>query len=159
MSTRIRVGYLGATLGSALAATLCLATVVTAGEPHCVSVGGTVSTNFTSQTTTLGTATGDLAGAISATVQGIAPGPNGTTVFTIQHQWITEAGDTIQTAVAEATAASLAPNLFGIVSYPVTITGGTGRFAGATGRVQNIGSVDLSTLRTVFRYRGVVCFR
>ena len=159
MSTRIRVGYLGATLGSALAATLCLATAAAAGEPHCVRVGGTVGTNFTSQTTTLGTATGDLAGAIAATVKSIAPGQDNTTIFTVQHQWTTEGGDTILTSVAQATAAPLGPNLYGIVSYPVSITGGTGRFAGATGSLQNIGSVDFNTFRTVFRYRGVVCFR
>jgi hypothetical protein len=45
------------------------------------------------------------------------------------------------------------------VSYPVTITGGTGKFAGAAGTLENIGEVDLNTLRTVFRYQGDVCLQ
>jgi hypothetical protein len=63
--------------------TICLtASICRAGEPEsgrqCRSVGGTVTTNFLSETTTLGTATGDLRGAVSATLLGQAPGANDT---------------------------------------------------------------------------------
>lgn len=147
---------------SMLIGALCLAATSAAAQspnaqPHCKPVGGTVMTNLLSQQTTLGTATGDLMGAVSADLLGVMPGPNGTTVFNVQHHWVTDAGDTIFMAVAQATTNEIAPGLFAVLSYPVTIQGGTGRFEGATGLLQNIGAVDLTTQRTVFRYQGEVC--
>lgn len=144
-------------------AALCLvsATVATAqpakGAASCTPVGGTVTTNFVSPDTTLGVASGDLRGAVSATLLSVAAGPGGTTVFTVRHHWTTEAGDTIEIGRATATATETTPGLFAIVSYPVTIRGGTGKFAGAWGVLQNIGAVDLTTQRTVFRYSGEIC--
>lgn len=134
--------------------------------PHCVPVGGTFMTDLAviGQSTTLGTTTGDLRGAVAATIVNVSPGANGTTVFTVQHHLVTEAGDTIASAPAHATAAPVGPGLLAIVSYPVQITGGTGKFAGATGMINNIGEVDLPNFpdlaggRTVFRYTGQVCF-
>ena len=108
--------------------------------------------------TTLGTVTGDLKGAVAATILEIAPGDNGTTVFTVQHHIVTESGDTLSVDKARATAVMVAPGLFAVVSYPVTIVGGTGRFAGASGGFDNIGEVDLNTGQTTFRYRGRLCF-
>ena len=127
-------------------------------QPHCIQVGGTVMTNFLDANTTLGTATGDLSGAVSATLLGDSPGSNGTLVFSVKHHWVTAAGDTILMDVARATSLETQPGSFAILSYPVVITGGTGRFDGANGRLQNIGAVDLDSQRTVFRYEGEVCF-
>ena len=45
---------------------------------RCVQVGGAVSTNFLDPTTTLGTATGDLKGAIGVTVLSLKENPDGT---------------------------------------------------------------------------------
>ncbi len=134
-----------------LGATGIVAAQATTASPHCRSIGGTVTTNFIDQTTTLGTATGDLAGAVSAVLLNVTFQDEQTGVFTVQHHWVTETGDTVRVAVAHAVARQTAPNLFGIVSYPVTITGGTGAFEGASGMVTNIGAVDLNTGRTVFR--------
>jgi hypothetical protein len=53
----------------------------------------------------------------------------------------------------------VATDLFAIVSYPVKIVGGTGRFKGATGAIENIGEVDLAAGHPIFRYHGRVCFR
>ena len=93
---------------------------------------------------------------MSATLLGEAA--NGDSfVFTIQHHWVTDGGDTILMGVAQATAKPVAEGLFAIVSYPVTISGGTGRFAGASGHLENIGELDATTGRTVFRYHGEVC--
>jgi hypothetical protein len=128
-------------------------------SPHCRPVGGTVMTNFVDSNTTLGSATGDLEGAVSATLLGVTPAADGTTVFSVQHHWTTDTGDSIFSDVAQASALPVAPGLFAIVSYPVTITGGTGKFAGAAGTVENIGEVDLNALHTVFRYQGDVCFQ
>jgi len=51
------------------------------------------------QATTLGTQTGDLAGAVSAVILSVTPGANGTTVFKVQHHFVTEAGYTITAAL------------------------------------------------------------
>jgi len=149
---------------SFVAVTLCLAGTraaaqSTSAQPHCTPVGGSVMTNFVTPDMTLGTATGDLRGAVSATLLGVLPASDGTVVFTVQHHWTTEAGDTVEVEVAEAKATEIAQGLFAILSYPLSITGGTGRFAGASGTVSNIGAVDLGTQRTVFRYQGEVCFK
>jgi hypothetical protein len=127
---------------------------------RCAPVGGSIQTNLgvVDANTTLGTATGDLKGAVAATILSVAPGDAGTTVFMVQHHFVTEAGDTIAVGAAKATAVMVAPGLFAIVSYPIRIVGGTGRFDGATGRLDNIGEVDLNVGHTVFRYTGKVCF-
>jgi hypothetical protein len=129
-------------------------------EPHCRPVGGTVMTNFGAidQNTTMGTATGDLRGAVSGTILGAPqPGAGGTLVFHVQHHWVTESGDTLSFDPATATTVPLSQTLFAIVTYPLHLTGGTGRFAGATGDMNAIGEVDL-VKGTVFRYSGQVCF-
>ena len=129
------------------------------GDGHCKSVGGTVMTNFISPDTTLGSATGDLRGAVSASLLGAPqPGPGGSVVFNAQHRWATETGDTLTIDPAVATTAPLSQTLFAIVTYPLHISGGTSRFAGATGKLTNIGEVDPSKNATVFRYTGEVCF-
>lgn len=129
---------------------------------HCQPVGGTVMTNLgvVDQSTTLGIVDGDLKGAVAATILNVVPGPGGTTVFTVQHHFVTQAGDTILVDQATATTKEVVPGsgLFAVLNYPVHIKGGTGRFAGATGDFTNIGAADLGTGRTVFRYSGQVCF-
>ena len=74
------------------------------GGANCKQVGGSVSTNFIDQTTTLGTATGDLRGGLGVEVVSISSGANGSTVFHNRHRWVTESGDTIFTKEAAATA-------------------------------------------------------
>lgn len=134
----------------------------TNAAPHCVPIGGTVMTNLgvVDQSTTLGVVDGDLKGAVAATILNVAPGSGGTQIFTVQHHFVTQAGDTILVDQATATTKEVVPNsgLFAILDYPVHIKGGTGRFAGATGDFNNIGAADLRTGRTVFRYSGQVCF-
>ena len=130
-------------------------------ERHCVPVGGMLMTNFGAidANTTMGTATGDLRGAVSGTLLGAPqPGAGGTLVFHIQHHWVTESGDTLTFDPAVATTAPLSQTLFAVITYPVHITGGTGKFAGAIGDLKNIGEVDLAAQATVFRYSGQVCF-
>jgi hypothetical protein len=132
----------------------------TSSQPHCKAVGGTIMTNFGAidQSTTMGTATGDLRGAVSGTLLGTPqPGAGNTVVFHVQHHWVTESGDTLNLDPATATTVPLSQTLFAILTYPVHLTGGTGRFAGATGDMTAIGEVDL-VKGTVFRYSGQVCF-
>ena len=139
-------------------------------EHNCRKVSGGIVTNFLNESgtvsgtsfanETLGTATGDLKGSLGVHVLSLQPGPNGTTIFHNHHHWVTEAGDTIFLADAYATAyPSGIPGLFA-ATYPngVTITGGTGRFAGASGNIASWGAVDQNTGRIVLRYQGTFCF-
>jgi hypothetical protein len=129
---------------------------------RCEPVAGSISSNFIDENTTLGTVTGDLKGAISALVLGPPePGANQTLVFNNQPRWVTEAGDAILFEKTQATSAVVEPGLLAIVSYPLRIVGGTGKFVGANGRLDSIGEVDFrdpTNGRAVARYRGTVCF-
>lgn len=77
--------------------------------------------------------------------------------FTFQHHWVTESGDTLFFDPATATTIPISQTLFAVVTYPLHLKGGTGKFAGATGDMNAIGEADLSS-GTVFRYSGQVCF-
>src|ERR1700686_4053425 len=92
--------------------------------------------------TTMGQATGDLRGAVGATI--LSTESNGNTlVLHVQHHWVTESGDTLSFDPAAATTTQVAPGLYAIVTYPVHLSGGTGKFAGATGDFNSIGEADL----------------
>jgi hypothetical protein len=127
---------------------------------QCVHVGGGVITNIgvITPNRTLGTATGDLKGAIGVEILSQSSGPGGTTVFSVHHFWVTEAGDTIFVEPALLTAAPVAPGLFAVVTYPVSISGGTGRFEGASGKLKVIGEADFNAGHIGLRYDGEVCF-
>lgn len=134
------------------------------GNPHCTHVGGSIITNFgaVDANTTLGPATGDLRGAVAATL--LTPPESGpvvngvhTVVFNVQHHWVTEAGDNIYFDPAVATSAPLSQTRFAVITYPAHITGGTGKFAGATGHLDYFGEADLQD-GTALRYSGQVCF-
>ncbi len=125
-----------------------------------VAVGGSIITNFgaVDPNTTLGPATGDLRGAVAASL--LTPPqsvPNGTVIFNVQHHWVTESGDNIYFAPAVATTMPLSQTRFAFISYPTHIIGGTGKFAGATGDLTSIGEADLQA-GTAIRYSGTVCF-
>ncbi|SRR2546427_4364278 len=126
----------------------------------CVHVGGGVITNVGVITAdrTLGVSTGDIRGAVGVQIVGQSPGINGTTVFTVHHYWVTDAGDTIFLAPAQLTAVPVAPGLFAIVTYPVSLNGGTGKFQGATGNFNLIGEADFNAGQIGLRYSGQICF-
>ena len=126
---------------------------------QCSSVGGTLETNLAviGKSTTMGTATGDLKGAVAATIQNVTQNADGTVSFTVQHHWVTESGDTISFARATALTTPLSATRFAIIDYPVHINGGTGKYANATGDLDSIGEVDLGSGQTVFRYSGKLC--
>jgi hypothetical protein len=129
-------------------------------DRHCKSVGGTILTNFgaVDQYTTLGPATGDLGGAVAATLtQPPASGQGGTVIFHIQHHWVTTSGDNILFDPAIATTQPISSTLFAVITYKATINGGTGKFAGATGELNIIGEAD-TVNGTAFRYSGEACF-
>jgi hypothetical protein len=149
-------------------------------ENNCKEVSGGVVTNFLTESgtvnfpnesnkqfvfTTLGTATGDLAGGIGVYIFSFTPG--NPAVANVHHHWVTEAGDTIFAQDATATAYQVGPfsGVYAVAddSYIVKIIGGTGRFAGATGILRIIGVLDTSQpdpskWRVVLRYQGTICF-
>jgi len=131
---------------------------------HCVHVGGSIITNFggVDANTTLGPATGDLRGAVAASLltppqPGPIVGGVQTVLFNVQHHWVTESGDNIYFDHAVATTVPLSQTRFAFINYPTHIVGGTGKFAGATGDLTNIGEADL-VAGIAIRYGGQVCF-
>ena len=137
-------------------------------SPSCTAVGGTLFTNVAAieNRINFGVVSGDLAGAVAAS---IISGPE--TVgfpavgrqqirFTVQHYWVTDSGDIILFKPATATADTTSKqNVVAITydNYVATITGGTGRFANASGTVKFTGIVDFNESHLVLRYSGQVC--
>jgi hypothetical protein len=134
-------------------------------KPICSQVGGTLMTNLgvISPDITLGTVTGDLKGAVSATILEITPHPDGAISFNVQHHWVVEAGDTIFFDPVEVLAVPVAPGVYGATvqqTLKIARKGGTGRFQGATGALAAFGAAVLFADgggETVFRYSGQVC--
>ena len=141
-------------------------------ETNCKEVSGGFVTNILNESgtfpdgtkfiaTTLGTATGDLAGGLGVYILSITQVGN-TTVVQVRHHWVTTAGDTIFLAPATATGYPVG-TFAGVTavaddSYVVNITGGTGRFAGATGQIKNTAVLDSVNGTAVGRYHGWICF-
>jgi hypothetical protein len=149
--------------GVFLTVTLLLASLATqafAKNPNCSEVGGAILTNVggfgqvDNHLTTLGVATGDLKGAIGVEIQGI----NSTsTVFTVQHHWVTDTGETLTIDQAQAKGMFVASGLLAITEYKFHLSGGTGRFATASGDLSAIGELDFNTGNAILRYSGQVC--
>src|SRR5260370_18651829 len=99
-------------------------------EPHCRPIGGTVMTNLgvVDQSTTLGVVDGDLKGAVAATLLNVAPGSGGTTIFTVQHPFVTQAAGTMLVDPATSTTQEVVPGsgLYAILNYPLHLQGGPG---------------------------------
>lgn len=130
-----------------------------AGE-NCQHVGGTISTNFLDPSTTFGTVTGDLGGAIGVTVLNFIANPDGSIVLHNQHHWVTTTGDTIFADPADATGIPTGiPGFYaGIYMKGVTVSGGTGRFENASGTLASWGAIDQNKGEVVLRYEGTLCF-
>jgi len=135
---------------------------------NCTPVGGVLFTNVAAieNRINLGVAYGDLAGTVAAAiiagpeVIGFPAQGRQQVRFTAQHYWVTDKGETILFKAAVATADTTSKdNVFSIVydNYIATITGGTGRFANATGTVKFMGAVDFNVNHLVLRYSGQVC--
>jgi hypothetical protein len=132
-----------------------------AANPHCTDLGGVILTNvggfgqIDGSPTTMGVATGDLKGAIG--IQIVTASPDFTSI-TVQHHWVTENGETLNIDQATLHGAFVAPGLLAVTEYKAHLSGGTGRFANATGDTSFIGEIDFNTGHVVLRYSGKVCF-
>jgi hypothetical protein len=145
-------------------------------EKNCKEVSGGVVTNFLNEHgnvtydtgtgnfifTTLGTATGDLRGAVGVYIFSISGLGTPTVVANVHVHWVTEAGDTIFLEDAKANAFQVGhfPGVYatGDDSYTAKIIGGTGRFAGASGQLTHTGVLDTIQGKVVLRYQGEICF-
>lgn len=127
---------------------------------HCVPVSGALMTNIgaIAGVTNLGPASGDLAGSLAATILG--QNSNGT--YNVQHYWVTSAGETItlKKAVLTPTYPTGDPGIVAVPwgNYRSYISGGTGKFEGATGYLDYFGMADFYQNTLVLRYRGQVCY-
>lgn len=129
-------------------------------EQACHEVGGGITTNFVDATDTLGTATGDLAGGLGVHVLAQEAGPNGSIVLTVHHHWVTVAGDTISLDEGKATLFPTPVAGFYAAIYldGVNVNGsGTGKFAGASGKIYAWGAVELNKQQLTLRYSGQIC--
>ena len=127
----------------------------------CSAVGGAILTNLggfgliDGGPTTLGVATGDLRGALG--VQIVSASPDFTSI-TVQHHWVTDDGETLNFDQATLHGAWVSQTLLAVTEYKAHLSGGTGRFANATGDTSYIGEIDFSTGHAVLRYSGTVCY-
>jgi hypothetical protein len=136
-------------------------------RPNCEKVGGAFVTNFIADDQTAGTATGDLKGALGVKVTGVVsgtPGNGSPVTLKVAHFWVTETGDTLFTEEAAVTAYPGAspsqPLLYSFVyEQGVKLTGGTGKFSGATGLIKAWGGIDLGAGEVAGRYSGTICFK
>jgi hypothetical protein len=143
---------------SALAATVILAVAAVSQTSRCTPVGGVLMTNIgaIAGQTNLGPVFGDLQGSIAATILGQDSNGN----YLVQHYWVNAAGETILLKVATLIPVStsqpgVVPVLWG--NYSSAIAGGTGKFKGATGKIEYFGIADFNQNTLVLRYRGTVC--
>jgi hypothetical protein len=124
-----------------------------ADAEHCRHVGGSVFTNFIDPpTNALGPVSGDLAGAVSVQILAI----NGN-VYHIRKHFVTTSGDTMTVADTDFTTYPTGVSGLAAATEPMTITGGTGRFDGATGSVTFFGAIN-GDGEVMLRYSGTVCF-
>ena len=132
-----------------------------AASPHCSDIGGAIITNvggfgqIAGTVTTMGVATGDLKGAIGVEILRTSPD---FTAITVQHHWVTDDGETLNIDQATLNGTFVAPGLLAVTEYEAHLSGGSGRFATATGHTSYIGEIDFNTGHVVLRYSGKVCF-
>ena len=135
---------------------------------NCTPLGGILFTNVAAieNRINVGVAYGDLAGTVAAaiiagpTMTGFPAQGRQQIQFTVQHYWISDKGEIILFKPAAATADTTSKdNVVAITydNYVATITGGTGRFANATGTVKFMGAVDFNENHLVLRYSGQLC--
>jgi len=129
---------------------------------RCESVGGVLITNIGAidATYNLGPVFGDLRGSVAAKILPTSPTPG---TFALQHFWVTDTGDTIlfKVAILTPTYPTADKNIVAVPwgNYSSDITGGTGKFDGATGTIRYFGIADFSKFTLVLRYAGTVCYK
>jgi hypothetical protein len=122
---------------------------------QCQSVGGTFMIDFIDETTAVAALTGDLNGAVRGVILENAANENGTLELTLEHAITTEAGDLLLPS-DQATLTPVMESMF-FMHQDQTIVGGSGKFANATGSLEEFGAVDMAAGLGVLRYSGEIC--
>lgn len=147
--------------------TAFVASIPASAQPgRCDSVGGVLMTNIAAidGVYNLGPVFGDLQGSVAAKILG----QNSDGSFNVQHSWVTTSGDIILMKVAILKPTYPVTNgmfidrtIVGVPwgNYLTEISGGTGRFVGATGTISYFGMADFSKNTLVLRYSGTVCYK
>lgn len=144
-----------------LMAALAAAFPVCAQSTGCVPVGGVLITNIgaIAGTYNLGPVFGDLEGSVAAQI--VSANPDGT--YTLQHYWVTSTGATIlfKQAILHPTYPTTDKNVVAVPwgHYSSDISGGTGKYTGATGTINYFGMADFNKSTLVLRYSGTVCYQ
>jgi hypothetical protein len=152
---------------------MMLPCLVAQGGERCQEVGGSILANLLNETgdivfstdgnfgttsvrfvnVALASATGDLRGGVVVYIISFSP-------LVAHGNWVTESGDTIYTNASIATT-QLIPGsdvAGSIYLQGLEITGGTGRFLGASGHIKILfGAGDLVTGQSIYRYQGTIC--
>ena len=119
----------------------------------CQNIGGTVDAAFVSGTQIQGTITGSVEGAAFATVDQLTQSGNGAYHVLLRHRYVTVSGEVWTTDAGVLT--PIDPPLFRF-NNRLTVVGGTGVYANATGSIQAHGTVILGGAIEL-RYHGHVC--
>ena len=156
-----------AAAGAAVLAAAFGLTVVAVGIPvvradgNCRLVSGSISASVianpnVSTGLALGTVTGSLAGATVATFT-VSAGSGGNLNLMLHHNFVTDSRDSLTTTdTGTLVPVPGLPDIYRM-SVNYTITGGTGRFANATGSLRNHGEADLNSGLLTLSYSGQVC--
>jgi hypothetical protein len=103
--------------------------------------------------TEVGTFTGAGGGTFVACITALVQMGNGSLRFELAHTYTTSSGDTFTTTDRVVAAPTNAPAEY-LINNQVDITGGTGRFAGASGFLRTHGTVNLQTGVVSVDYHG-----
>jgi hypothetical protein len=125
----------------------------------CQPIGGFISTNVGGfgPNTTMGTAVGDLAGAVGVEILSITTGANGVVDVSVHHHWVTTTGDTLTIDQANLYGVYVAPGLLAVTDYKVHLAGGTGRYQNTYGDINVIGEADFNAGHTALQFTGQLC--
>jgi hypothetical protein len=122
-----------------------------------MTVGGTFLINFVDETTVVAVLTGDLQGAVRGVIHSQTPDEQGVLHLTAEHAITTAAGDALVTS-DQATLTPVQERTF-FMRQTQTLVKGTGKFAGASGALEEIGVFDMAKGQGVLRYSGRISLK
>jgi hypothetical protein len=120
----------------------------------CQNIHGTIAVAFVSPTEIEGTIAGSVQGLAFATIDQITPSGNGALHVLLRHRYAVQGGDVLTSDVGVL--APIDPPLYRF-NNRLSVVGGTGVFASATGRIHGHGTVNFATGAIDLRYHGRVC--
>ena len=143
--------------GLAYAALLVFPHMTWAGE--CSNVAGSIEATVVGgdPVNVLGIVSGDLAGAVRAVITSQADGENGTVLLGLSHDFVTDDQALLKTN--DKAIWTPVPGNAGVFHMATSyeIVGGSGKYDGASGSLQNNGTADTNTGLLTLRYSGQVC--